>query len=443
MAGLQNRSVDPAFQSGSQPVVLGRPMSREHSLRHLAEHDQSLSPPGASGRLIDAHTTHLASLSAVTWDFMLVGRTRMLTHEWLRSAQPTTFVQAPSLRSGLQRLTGRFRPPPPPHVVRPWPAWPARLWPLLPSGAIEFAARRQARLLRRELDRHIDWSAAVAVVISPIWAPWLDELPFARVIYDCIDDVAVHAPNPKISALVRRWEDDLLDKADAAVVTAEPLMNDIRGRRPSLPITLIRNGVDVDAFQSIAQTSPRPADVPALGRPIIGFVGALYEWIDWALIERAAAELTDCEFVFVGPQRRDETAERLVQRANVHFLGPRPYADVPAYMQAFDICWVPFDHSRVSRAANPVKIYEYLALGKPVVTTPVAGTEPAGGLLRVGASSDEIIEHLRACLSDSEPLAEQRVKFACANSWTVRANQYIDFVREIAAAPGPTEARTQ
>ena len=343
----------------------------------------------------------------------------------------------------MQRLTAGFRRPTPAHVVRPWPAWPARFWPFLSSGTIHSAIRRQARRLRRELDHRINWSESIAIVISPIWAPWLDELPFARVIYDCIDDVAVHAPNPKVAPLVRQWEDRLLDKADAVVVTAEPLRDDIRSRRPSLPIALVRNGVDVDAFQTIAQTFPRPADVPSRGRPIIGFVGALYEWIDWALIERAAAEMPECEFVFVGPQRRNETAQRLVRRANVHFLGPRPYAEVPAYMQAFDVCWVPFDQSRVSRAANPVKIYEYLALGKPVVTTPVAGTEPAGDLVRVGTSSEEIIEHLQACLSDSEDLVERRVKFARANSWAVRAAQYVDFVQAITAAKDPTEARTR
>ena len=95
---------------------------------------------------------------------------------------------------------------------------------------------------------------------------------------------------------------------------------------------------------------------------------------------------------------------------NVRVLGPRPYAHVPAYVQAFDVCWVPFDQSQVSRAANPVKIYEYLALGKPVVSTPVADTETFGGLVHVGRSADEIAALLRAARFENDEHAAARVR---------------------------------
>ncbi|MBU0638813.1 MAG: glycosyltransferase [Planctomycetes bacterium] len=375
---------------------------------------------------------HLVSLSAVTWGFGLVGRTRMLTEAWLRQGQPTTFVQVPSYRTALQRLATVFRPPDQGPVVRPWPIWPARWWNPAKEGRLRRAIRRRAVDLRRQLDRLLDLSEATAVVISPVWTPWLDSLPFKHVIYDCIDEVAVHVPRPRLVQLYEKWEDELVQRAAGAVVTAEALGEALRRRRTDLSIATIRNGVDVERFEAGARSSPRPADVPAKGRPIVGFVGALYEWIDWKLIGDVARALPDYDFVFVGPHDGRGLADMLTGVENATFLGARPYDRVPAYVQAFDVCWVPFDQSRVSRAANPVKIYEYLALGKPVVSTPVADTDSFEGLVRVGRDLDEIGEHLRAALAEGDERVAERVHFARANSWEARAADYVSFVASLA-----------
>ena len=177
---------------------------------------------------------------------------------------------------------------------------------------------------------------------------------------------------------------------------------------------------------------PGPSDVPAGRRPIVGFVGALYEWIDWTLIGEVVRALPDCDFVFVGPHDGRSSTSALSGVDNATFLGARPHDRVPAYVQAFDVCWVPFDQSRVSRAANPVKIYEYLALGKPVVSTPVADTDSFEGLVRVGHDADEIVEHLRAALAEGSAQADRRVAFARANSWDARAADYVSFTASLA-----------
>lgn len=374
---------------------------------------------------------HLVSLSAVTWNFGLVGRTRMLTEAWLREEQPTTFVQAPSLRNAAEKLIPWRAAPA--HVVRPWPTYPSRLWGMLPESTLRRGIGVPARALERRLDREIDWSRSVALVISPLWAPWLASLPFQRVVYDCIDDVSVHVPRPRLSTLFRRWEDELLERADAVVVTAATLGEELHRRRPSLPLRLIRNAVDPDEFRIRAASTPRPVDLPAPGaRPIIGFVGALYDWIDWKLISAVVRRVTDCDFIFVGPDNGNLSIGRLSELPNVRFLGARPYQEVPAYMQAFDVCWVPFDHGPASRAANPVKIYEYLALGKPVVTTPVADTAAFGETVRVAADDAEMTQRLREALDDRGPAAAaSRRSFADRNSWASRAAEYAQFAAEL------------
>ena len=290
------------------------------------------------------------------------------------------------------------------------------------------AIRRRASGLRRQLDRLVAVSEATAVVISPVWTPWLDSLPFKHIVYDCIDDVAVHVPHARLAPLYEKWEAELVQRAGGVVVTAATLAEALRQRRAGLPIATIRNGVDVERFETGARLSPRPRDVPAGGRPIVGFVGALYEWIDWELIARVVRALPEYDFVFVGPHDGRSSVDVLVGVENATFLGARPYDRVPAYVQAFDVGWVPFDRSRVSRAANPVKIYEYLSLGKPVVSTPVADTDCFDGLVRVGRSADEIAEHLRAALAEGGDRAGERVRFARANSWAARAADYVSFV---------------
>jgi glycosyltransferase involved in cell wall biosynthesis len=210
------------------------------------------------------------------------------------------------------------------------------------------------------------------------------------------------------------------------------LLEAMRRRRPDLRIELIRNGVDAERFQKRARSLPRPRDLPAGDRPIVGFVGALYDWIDWKLIAAVTGALPEYDFVFVGPHDRRSSTAKLARIANVRFVGPRPYEQVPAYVQGFDICWVPFDRSNVSRAANPVKIYEYLSLGKPVVSTPVADTESFGEHLLVGRGPDEIVALLRAARAENDDrAATARVSFAQKNSWDVRAAQYVSFVASL------------
>lgn len=394
---------------------------------------------------------HLVSLAAVTWDFALVGRTRMLTEAWRRLGADCIFVQVASLRTSLQRLhmlargdaAARAAGIP---IFRPWHACPSRLWPYISEKRLRRILRRQARELRRRLDRRIQWDRAAAVVVTPAWTPWLDELPFGRVIYDCIDALAVHVPRPQLTRLYQRWEDELLERASGAVVTAEALGVELLRRRADLPVATIRNGVDVEFFARCARLSPRPPDLPPRGgRPLVGFVGALYDWIDWELIVEVTAALPEFDFAFVGPHHGRGDVQRVARRPNVHLLGWRAYDAVPAYIQAFDICWVPFDRSSVSHAANPVKIYEYLALGKPVVCTPVADLDTFGALVRVGRTTGEIVAALRAAQAElsvqrgigsgtgggQAGAIEARVAFARANSWVARAAGYLAFLETL------------
>ncbi len=389
----------------------------------------------------------LVSLAAVPWAFQLVGRTRMLTEAWARMGLATTFVEPPhSYRSLLKEWLGGApyassvaspksaiqNPKSEISVLRPGPPrWPTRFWPRIGEARLRKAMRARARSLRRSLDKRLSFTDVTAIVVTPMWLPWLDELPFKRIIYDCIDDLAVHAPDPALHRIYKQWERELIDRCDGAVATACVLRDAIRQARPDLPIALIRNGVDADRFRASASSALRPADLPDGGRKIIGFVGALFEhedWIDFHLIHRAVRSLPDFDFVFVGPHTGGADIAALRAAPNVRLLGRRPYDQVPAYVASFDACWVPFKSSRIVLAANPVKNYEYLALGKPVVATPFADPESVEGLVRIGESAEEIIELIRAAASTPCSDAAARIEFAHRNSWRQRAADFAEFV---------------
>jgi glycosyltransferase involved in cell wall biosynthesis len=370
----------------------------------------------------------------VTWDFPLVGRTWWLNRCWARSGRPTTFVETPfvhPVRTLATRIARAFSRKPTTHVLRPWPPPPILTWPDIAPDRLRRAIRRRAAGFRRRLDRLISWNESAAIVVTPAWAPWLEELPFRHVIYDCIDEVSVHAPTPALFPLYEQWEQELIERATGAVTTVRLLTDHIRKLRADLPIELIPNGVDVEWFRARAQSAPPPADVSRTSRPIIGFVGALYHWIDWELIAEAARSLPEFDFVLVGPVGVEDGPDRLATLGNVRLLGPRPYQEVPAYMNAFDVCWVPFGESITSRAADPVKIYEYLSLGKPVVTTPVGDVKELGDVVSVGQSAEDIIDILREAAAAPEVDAEARVAVARANSWDARAAAYVRFVESL------------
>ncbi len=273
----------------------------------------------------------------------------------------------------------------------------------------------------------MDLQQATAIAVTPAWTPWLDELPFGRVVYDCIDECSVHAPRNRQVARFRRWEDQLIERADGAIATAEVLRDSIVARRPGLPVGLVRNGVNDEFFRWEAPETEPSAASDEEARPVVGFVGALYEWVDVTLIDEVSRALPEVDFAFIGPHDGRSDLTELSRRPNVRFHGACRHRDVPARLATFDICWVPFRTDQVGCAANPIKIYEYLALGKPVVTTAVADLHSFGDLVRCGRSATEIAALLREELADPAVGTEERQAFAARNSWKVRAREILDF----------------
>ncbi len=276
------------------------------------------------------------------------------------------------------------------------------------------------QVLRRKVFREQSADMrSVAVVDNPLWGLALERNDFGRIYYDCIDDISLYAGLCSIDRF-QSYEMKLLNISDGAFVTASKLEEHIRSQKPDMPIYRIPNGVDDEWFRQQAKQGSVPTDLAAIKRPTVGYVGTLSEWVDFTLINNVARALPDVSFVFVGPMDYKSRAGQLCSSQNIFWLGRKAYSEVPLYINAFDVCWIPFSSGRITENTNPIKLFEYFALGKPVVTTrmPEAERYHQSGLVYVGNTVDSMVTAVLSALEErDEDKRSHRLKVANEHSW--------------------------
>ena len=268
------------------------------------------------------------------------------------------------------------------------------------------------------LCRDAGMSEFVVYVQLPFWAPLARRLRSALnapILYDCMDDWDVF---PNVGDQVKRQEPDLVRESDLVIVTADRLREKFEGLSDR-PACVVRNACDFEFYQR----EPTATALTGFDGPIVGFFGALASWIDVALLEDLARRRPELTFVLVG-QVFDLDVTRLEKISNVVLEGAQPYERMPAYLRRFDVCIIPFLVNDLTDAVDPVKVYEYLTLGKPVVATRTEELVRLDGLIYLAGNVDEFVEKLDAALEETGgSLQERRVAFAKANSWRSRVDQ--------------------
>ncbi len=226
-----------------------------------------------------------------------------------------------------------------------------------------------------------------------------------------------------------------MNEAEIIAITAQQLQSGLQERRPDA--FLCPNGVDYDYF-AIARSkaaTPPPEDLrPVLsqGRPVIGYYGALARWFDYALVDRLVDLRKEYAFVFIGPDYDGSLrSQKMLQHSNVHWLGVKAYADLPAYLRHFDVATIPFVVNEITHATSPLKLFEYMAGGKPVVITPMHESMRYPGVL-VGGSAEEFAMRLdEALVLRSDPEYLQMIdEVARSNTWDSRADQILAALRK-------------
>ena len=173
------------------------------------------------------------------------------------------------------------------------------------------------------------------------------------------------------------------------------------------------------------------ADLPAnlelqpIPGPRLGYIGQIGESIDFALVRAVAEARPAWSMVFVGPvwPNRQAQVGSLSDLTNVYFLGGRPHSELSAFLRGFDVCLLPHLCNALTVSMDPTKLYDYLASGKPIVSTSVAGTERFTDVLYVGDTPADFIASVETALGENGAQAKRRLDYARQNSWPRRARE--------------------
>ncbi|HKH44159.1 MAG TPA: glycosyltransferase family 1 protein [Thermoanaerobaculia bacterium] len=361
-------------------------------------------------------------LSHLRWDFVYQ-RPQHLMSRFARERR-VFFVEEPVFDGGAPRLELRERPGGVCVAV-----------PHLPDGIGSAAAERlQAELLRGLL---ADQGLADYVLwyYTPMAVAFTGGLEPSAVVYDCMDELSLFRGAPR--ELVDR-EERLLADADLVFTGGQSLYEAKRDRHPS--VHAFPSSIDREHFQRARAPLPEPTDQARIPHPRLGYCGVIDERMDLDLLARVAEARPDWQFVLLGPIVKIDPAA-LPHRPNLHTLGLKTYAELPSYLAGWDVALMPFARNESTRFISPTKTPEYLAAGRPVVSTPIRDVvRPYGdlGLVQIAEDTAAFVTAVERCLAldaaERESWLLQADAFLAQSSWSRTWRQMSDLVDRAVAA---------
>jgi len=345
---------------------------------------------------------------------------------------PLLYVESPGMRapktSGRdmsriwKKLSGAFQPP---RQIGP------QMWhmivPQIPFRRLPFIKTlNQAcgvALLRRALKR-IGLRGELVWFASPDMGRMAGRLGEQLSVYYCIDD---YASLPSVDAReIARLDEDLARRAGQVFVSSPAL---IEGKRKLNPTTAYSpHGVDVALFEQACDPQfPIAEEARNLRHPIVGFYGAIEAWVDLELLSFLGRARPDWTFLMIG--RVEVPLGDLAKLPNFIFTGPKPYETLPSWAKAFDVAIIPFRQNELVRNVNPLKLREYLATGKPVVSVPMPELERFRHCIGLASTPEKFLLELELALSnDDEDKRLTRRREVAGMSWDARVREVLELV---------------
>ena len=280
------------------------------------------------------------------------------------------------------------------------------------------------------------------IIQHPFWWQMTRSIPPEfQLIYDCMDDIAGFSNTDRF---VLDLEEAMVESCDALIVTSDALFEKYHGVK--LP-RLIRNAANVEHFspgggnrlskfrQDLPSLSLRNSDAESAEGSLInvGYVGAIADWFDAELVRSVAASEPDFRIHLCGAVSSRKVNRALEDAENVFFYGEIPYVDVPSFLERMDVLVIPFRIIPIIESCDPVKFYEYSAVGKPTVATRLPELERASDLVFFASAPDEFSRQIRnACEKGQDPDFQDRLKnYASQNTWTQRCGELVGVLRDL------------
>ncbi len=293
------------------------------------------------------------------------------------------------------------------------------LWVVVPRVPRDLGVDESEAVQRQLIDRLLGEQAIrsySAWYYSPMALGFTRHLHPRATLYDCMDELsAFHGAPPRL----REREQELLRRADLVFTGGQSLYDARQAQHPA--VHLFASSIDAAHFAQAREPMPEPADQAAISGPRLGYFGVIDERMDLDLLAGLAEARPDWQIVMVGPVVKIDPAT-LPRRPNIHWLGGKTYAELPAYIAGWDVALMPFARNAATRFISPTKTPEYLAAGKPVVSTAIHDVvRPYGtrGLVSIADTVPEFVAAVAAELQrgDRPTWLSEVDAFLAGNSW--------------------------
>lgn len=334
-------------------------------------------------------------------------------------------VNRKDLRRILNRLLKSIRPP---RLVK------ENIWVMSP---FTFPFKHHWKMIRVINQKILAWQLhrfikkqcfnnSIVWTYHPFMLETLKKISRKKLIYHCVDDLAAI---PGInSAAFEREEKRLLLKSDTVFTTSKALFEKCHSHNANT--YNFPNVVDVKHFRQARQAGAVPTELLAIPHPRIGYVGVLsYFKIDFELILTIAMQQPKWQWVLIGDEKegqQDATTQKLQSLPNVHFLGHRPYSELPNYLRGLDVATLPSLLNKYTKAMFPMKYFEYLAAGLPIVATPLEFTHDHTAGIFVADNSVSFITGIKQQLSRGRLTDEEAEAFVGDNTWEIRLKRMFE-----------------
>jgi UDP-galactopyranose mutase len=371
----------------------------------------------------------IVCLSHLRWNFVFQRPQHLLTR--FARTRRVIFVEEP-IEQGEQSRLDVIRDPSGVIVAVPY---------LRPGGdrTAEMRFLLDNLLAVDNVQRYVLW------YYTPMARAFTRHLSPEAIVYDCMDELAAFAGAP--AGLVDA-ERELMAHADVVLTGGQSLYELKRHLHPN--VHAVPSSVDVAHFARARQVLVDPEDQAQIPAPRLGFFGVIDERMDTELIAEVARRRSDWHFVFIGPVVKIDPS-LLPRLPNLHYLGPKPYAALPDYLAGWSVALLPFAKNASTRFISPTKTPEYLAAGKPVVSTSIRDVvEPYGalGLARIADTAPAFIEAIAAALDGiSEDMARESDRFLEQTSWDKTWQRIVSLmveavqIRKTRNSPTPSSLR--
>lgn len=389
-------------------------------------------------------------VSTADWDNPFWTNKQHVACELARRGHRVLYVESLGLRrisatrSDLFRIWGRLRKGlrPPRKVQNTIWVWSPLLVPLNHLAGVRAV---NGRLLQWGL-RYWCWRIGLRQPMLWTYSPMTTRLlrveSFAPVVYHCVDEVKAQPGMPKSD--IEAAERDLVKRSDVVFVTAKGLLAERKALNSNT--YYFSNVSDFRHFSTALEPGPVPADLEALPQPRIGFVGAISSYkLDLKLLAQVARSRPAWSFALIGKVGEGEPwtdISDIEGVSNIHLVGSRPYAELPKYLRGIDVTILPSALNEYTAGMFPMKFFEYLAAGKPVVATRLPALSDYADIAHLADGPEAFVSGIENALAGRGAPLDRRLAVARENTYEGRTGKMLDLIRVTRRAVAPRANRT-